>query len=326
MAEKYDLIAENYNLTRKADLYLTDRILQNLEPKAGKIYLDIGCGTGNYTHEFHKLGFEFIGIDPSDQMLKNARKKNEAMDWRAGHAENTSLHDESVDGIVASLTMHHWHNVKQAFREMYRVLKGNGNMVIFTSTPKQMKGYWLNHYFPKMMKDSAAQMPSLALVKEAMKEAGLVMTKTETYSIQPDLQDLFLFSGKHFPELYLNPDVLQGISSFSSLADTNEVKKGLRKLERDIQNREIDRVIRKYENELGDYLFIKCKKMKRFTKKCPVCGSNDQVVPVMYGMPGPKMQDDAAAGKIHLGGCIISDNDPKWYCQRDETAFGGIKD
>jgi len=321
MQEKYDIIGTDYNLTRKADKYLTKRILENLVPVKGGTYLDIGCGTGNYTSEFHQLGFDFIGIDPSDQMLKSARLKNEEMDWRAGHAENTSLHNESVDGIVASLTMHHWQNVKQSFREMYRILKGNGNMVIFTSTPKQMKGYWLNHYFPKMMAASAMQMPSLKLVKEAMKEAGLVLTKTESYSIKPDLQDLFLFSGKHLPELYLNPDVLQGISSFSNLANADEVKKGLKKLAKDIKTRKIDTVIKKYENDLGDYLFIKCKKMKRFTKKCPTCQSNDQVVPIMYGMPGPKMQDDHFAGKIHLGGCVISENDPKWFCQRDEVEF-----
>ncbi|MCP4121120.1 MAG: hypothetical protein GY751_05155 [Bacteroidetes bacterium] len=61
--------------------------------------------------------------------------------------------------------------------------------------------------------------------------------------------------------------------------------------------------------------------MKRFTKKCATCKSNDQVVPVMYGMPGPKMQDDAYAGKIKLGGCLIGENDPKWYCKRDEAEF-----
>lgn len=38
---------------------------------------------------------------------------------------------------------------------------------------------------------------------------------------------------------------------------------------------------------------------------CPACGS--RIVPVVYGMPGPGMFEDAEAGNIILGGCVIDD-------------------
>ena len=82
MAVKYDNIGTNYNLTRKADKYLTERLLHHLKPtKSGK-YLDIGCGTGNYTNELQKNGFQFIGIDPSKQMLEKAKLKNNEIIWK----------------------------------------------------------------------------------------------------------------------------------------------------------------------------------------------------------------------------------------------------
>jgi len=69
MEVKYDKIGIDYNLTRKPDKFLTRKLLSHLNPKNDGLYLDIGCGTGNYTIELRKNGFQFIGIDPSEKML-----------------------------------------------------------------------------------------------------------------------------------------------------------------------------------------------------------------------------------------------------------------
>ncbi|MFD3002577.1 class I SAM-dependent methyltransferase [Pontibacter toksunensis] len=261
MEVKYDNIGINYNQTRKADKYLTSRFLHHLEPKKDKLNLDIGCGTGNYTNELQKRGFQFIGIDPSTEMLGRAREKNKEIDWRLGTVENTGISNNLVDGIIASLTIHHWDNLKQGFSELNRVLKVNGNVVIFTSTPKQMKGYWLCHYFPQMLSDSILQMPSYETVKSAMLQSGFEITNTEKYFVLPDLEDKFLYCGKHSPELYFDKEIRQGISSFLSLANRGEVEKGLAELREDIDSDKIDKIINSYENDFGDYLFIIGKKV-----------------------------------------------------------------
>lgn len=260
MEAKYDKIGVDYNHTRRADKYITERLLNFLEPTTRGRYLDIGCGTGNYTDKLQKKGFEFIGIDPSKEMLEKAAQKNTAIDWRVGRAEKINLEDESVNGAIAVLTVHHWSDLWKSFAEISRVLKPDSKIVIFTSTPVQMKGYWLNHYFPKMLNDSIVQMPSLEQIEEAMIKAELLVTGTEIYAVTPDLKDLFLFSGKHHPALYLQPEVRWGISSFSSLADKEEVKIGLSKMKRDIENGNIEEVMKSHENDQGDYLFIIGKK------------------------------------------------------------------
>ncbi|AHM61516.1 type 11 methyltransferase [Flammeovirgaceae bacterium 311] len=256
MKAKYDKIGIGYNLTRKADKYLVERLMHHLNPRSRERYLDIGCGTGNYTIELQRRGFECIGIDPSKEMLMKAMQKYKSIDWRQGQAEKTNLEDKIVSGIIAVLTIHHWSDLMQGFSEMYRVLKPKGKMVIFTSTPVQMKEYWLNHYFPEMLNASITQMPSFERIEEAMIKAGFTITGTEAYAVKPDLEDLFLYSGKHNPGLYLNPEVRNGISSFSSLANKNEVAIGLSKLQQDIDDGKTEDVIRSYENRMGDYLFI----------------------------------------------------------------------
>ncbi len=261
MSAKYNKIGINYNQTRKADPYLTQQLLKHLNPNKDGFYLDIGCGTGNYTNEFQKRGFHFMGIDPSIEMLQKAKAQNEAIQWQMGSAEKTDLPQHCVDGIIGTLTIHHWTNLHRAFSELASILKPEGKIVIFTSTPQQMKGYWLNHYFPKMLEDSIVQMPSLEGVEQAMISAGLKIISTEPYNIQPDLEDQFLYCGKQNPELYFDESIRHGISSFSALANKEEVENGLALLKVDIKSGKINEIIKSYNNDFGDYLYINGKKI-----------------------------------------------------------------
>ena len=119
-----------------------------------------------------------------------------------------------------------------------------------------MKGYWLNKYFPKMLKESIAQMPTFVQIENATENAGFKSIKTEKYFIQNDLEDLFLYAGKNRPELYLDEDVRKGISSFANLSIKEEVKNGLNDIKNDIETNKINQIISDYKNNDGDYLFV----------------------------------------------------------------------
>lgn len=57
--------------------------------------------------------------------------------------------------------------------------------------------------------------------------------------------------------------------------------------------------------------------------KCPRCG-NKNTAPIMYGMPAydEELEQAIADHKIVLGGCCISDSDPKYYCFQCRKKFG----
>ncbi|GAB5408434.1 MAG: hypothetical protein BalsKO_07990 [Balneolaceae bacterium] len=114
-----------------------------------------------------------------------------------------------------------------------------------------------------MLNDSIIQMPDLTQIESAMSNCGLEITGTDKYFIQPGLEDKFLFSGKHDPELYFDDQIRSGISSFASLANLEEVSQGLKKLRIDIDTKKIHSIITSYENDFGDYLFIVGKKSSR---------------------------------------------------------------
>jgi hypothetical protein len=46
--------------------------------------------------------------------------------------------------------------------------------------------------------------------------------------------------------------------------------------------------------------------------KCPKCGHPS--IPIVYGMPGPELFEEAKQGKVALGGCQVFNERPAWEC------------
>ena len=57
--------------------------------------------------------------------------------------------------------------------------------------------------------------------------------------------------------------------------------------------------------------------------KCVKCGSNN-TAEYLYGLPlfNEKLQQDMADNKVILGGCEVSDFDPKYHCNECDNDFG----
>jgi hypothetical protein len=54
---------------------------------------------------------------------------------------------------------------------------------------------------------------------------------------------------------------------------------------------------------------------------CSKCNSNKEVIPILYGMPTGEAFKESEEGKLLIGGCVISDNDPQYYCKRCKNRF-----
>jgi len=61
---------------------------------------------------------------------------------------------------------------------------------------------------------------------------------------------------------------------------------------------------------------------------CPKCGSQKDVIPIVFGYPTLKTINKAERKEVKLGGCCITDNDPQWHCKKCGKEFlnkGGFK-
>lgn len=252
----YNIIGTNYDATRHADPYLSERLVALLDAPDDAHILDVGCGTGNYSMALAGAGFRVTGVDPSEHMLEVARAKSVEVDWHLAFSELLPFPDAQFDGASAMLTTHHWNNIEQAFKEIARVMKPGARLVILTSTPDQTGNYWLSHYFPRMIEASCKALPTFKSTLDALKIAGFDHVHTEKYDVRRDLKDLFLYSRKHDPRSYLDPEFRQGSSSFAALANKLEVEIGLEQLKSDIHSGAWDKIQASYSHDLGDYLFI----------------------------------------------------------------------
>ena len=218
--------------------------------------MDVACGTGNCTSAIALArNVQMYGIDSSRRMIEAAKRKSDLVLWEVGDVEFLPFTDRSFSGVFCTLGIHHFERLQSAVDETFRVLD-HGNFVIFTATPAQMRRYWLNEYFPVAMTRSMEQMPELQTVIESMESAGFRVIYTEKFEVEEELQDLFLYGGKTRPEIYLNPAVRNGISTFADLAGPEEVRQGCRRLAADIESGHIKEVISAYQHEEGDYLFV----------------------------------------------------------------------
>ena len=106
-----------------------------------KIIADIGCGAGDDAVVYKQMGAkQVIGIEPSLQMLEEARKtvgtSGVEVDLVAGAWEHLPLANESVDAVTARYSFHVIQNLDRAYEEVARVLKKNGLFLIAAPHPK----------------------------------------------------------------------------------------------------------------------------------------------------------------------------------------------
>ena len=52
-----------------------NNLIELLAPKQGEKILDLGCGTGDLAKKLDDLGVNVVGVDHSNNMIKEARKK-----------------------------------------------------------------------------------------------------------------------------------------------------------------------------------------------------------------------------------------------------------
>ena len=65
-----------YNLMEPLISHVRHKIVKLVQVKQGSIILDVATGTGKQAFAFGKKGYDVVGIDLSDDMIKIAKKMN----------------------------------------------------------------------------------------------------------------------------------------------------------------------------------------------------------------------------------------------------------
>ena len=117
-----------------------------VEHVKGKRALDFGCGAGRSTRFLERLGFETVGVDISEDMLKKAREGGSGGDYRLiGEGDFSQFRDGTFDLVLSAFTFDNVPTLKKKarnFREIRRLIKSEGRMVNLVSSPEIYTHEW----------------------------------------------------------------------------------------------------------------------------------------------------------------------------------------
>lgn len=146
--ELFDDIAVKYDRFNHISSFGADRswrrkaVREIADTKTPIRVLDVATGTADFAIAVTRkaaAGTQVTGIDLSEAMLEVGRAKCQGLpiELEVGDAENLRFEDETFDRVCVAFGVRNFENLMQGLREMRRVLKPGGKLVILElSYPK----------------------------------------------------------------------------------------------------------------------------------------------------------------------------------------------
>ncbi|MCP4547064.1 MAG: class I SAM-dependent methyltransferase [bacterium] len=117
-----------------------------LEHAEGRSALDFGCGTGRSARFLREIGFDVVGVDIAEDMIRKAREMDPGGDYRlVGDGDLSPLAGGGYDLVLSVFTFDNIPTMAKKvriFREFRSLLKDEGRVVSLVSSPEIYKHEW----------------------------------------------------------------------------------------------------------------------------------------------------------------------------------------
>ena len=141
VAEMFDAISRRYDVTNDVMALGQTRAWRAATVRAidafpGDRVLDLAAGTGTSSEPLADDGVEVVPCDFSVGMLEVGKRRRPDLSFVAGDATRLPFADEAFDAVTISFGLRNVVDVDAALREMFRVTRPGGRVVICEfSTP-----------------------------------------------------------------------------------------------------------------------------------------------------------------------------------------------
>jgi demethylmenaquinone methyltransferase/2-methoxy-6-polyprenyl-1,4-benzoquinol methylase len=135
VAAMFDDVAAKYDLTNDVLSLGQTRlwrkaVAQAVAARPGDRVLDLGAGTGTSSLPFAGAGARVVPCDFSLGMLREGKKRHPHLPLTAGDATRLPFADDAFDVVTISFALRNVQDTDAALREMLRVTKPGGRLVI----------------------------------------------------------------------------------------------------------------------------------------------------------------------------------------------------
>jgi ubiquinone/menaquinone biosynthesis C-methylase UbiE len=122
---------------------LPEIIFENVK---GRKAVDFGCGTGRSTRFLQKLGFDVVGVDIAEDMIRKASEIDSEGDYLlVEDGDFSQFEDSAYDLVLSVFTFDNIPTMEKKvknFREIGRLLKSEGRIVNLVSSPEIYTHEW----------------------------------------------------------------------------------------------------------------------------------------------------------------------------------------
>ena len=180
---------------------ILERILRLAEPKPSDKALDVACGPGVLVCALAKQVREARGIDLTPAMLEQARRTQQAegvknVAWDQGDVSAMPYADVTFDIVTCRFAVHHFPDSLPVLREMRRVCRPGGRIVIADSAPAAAKADAFNA-MEKLRDPSHTWALPVEKMTELFRQSGLPEPRVERTRLGLDLDE---FLARSYPQ------------------------------------------------------------------------------------------------------------------------------
>jgi len=109
-------------------------IMHVVAPPLDARILDLGCGSGQLAAQLAKRvrHGSVLGVDPAEEMIRVARRRHRRKNLRfeVGSSDAIPADAGAFDMVVSTISFHHWMRPAASLREVARVLRRDGRLLI----------------------------------------------------------------------------------------------------------------------------------------------------------------------------------------------------
>lgn len=156
---------------------------------SGQRILDAGCGAGHHAAILVEQGASVVGLEGSSTLVAHAQSRLGDRAEIRQHDLDTplvTLADESFDGVVCALVLHHLRDRPSFLGEVFRVIRPGGWFALSTSHPASDWRHFQDSYFSQEWVDLTAsdgkikiryQRMSLETLVQEVLSAGFILER-----------------------------------------------------------------------------------------------------------------------------------------------------
>jgi SAM-dependent methyltransferase len=205
----YDKYGGLYSGQRRTD----PRIAAFINKALGnaKTVLNVGAGAGSYEPEDRYV----VAVEPS-VVMRSQRMSNHKVPAVIGSADALPFDDQSFDASMATVTVHHWPDIKKGLQQLRRVTRQQ--VLILTFDPDALDLFWNAIYFPELIAIEKQRFPKIDFLANALGGHCEVLPVPIPLDCADGFQEAFY--GR--PEAFLSKEVRKAQSAWGFIPEEEQ--------------------------------------------------------------------------------------------------------